>query len=91
VGHDFDLSEVASGVFGLMLMPAMLLRPEGLLAPGAASRYDTIRGPPPGPPIRRQACRGRPAYWTVTVVRIQGCSMHWKRRVPLVLVSIVSG
>jgi branched-chain amino acid transport system permease protein len=31
VGLDFDLSEVSSGIYGLLLVTIMLLRPEGLL------------------------------------------------------------
>jgi branched-chain amino acid transport system permease protein len=31
VGLDFDLSAVASGIYGFLLMAVMLLRPEGLL------------------------------------------------------------
>jgi branched-chain amino acid transport system permease protein len=31
VGLDFDLSQVASGVYGLLLVMVMLLRPQGLL------------------------------------------------------------
>jgi branched-chain amino acid transport system permease protein len=31
LGLDFDLSAVASGIYGLLLMLVMLLRPEGLL------------------------------------------------------------
>jgi branched-chain amino acid transport system permease protein len=42
VGLDFDLSAVASGVFGLLLMLVMLLRPEGLL-PEQARRRDPTR------------------------------------------------
>ena len=35
VGLDFDLSQVASGVYGLLLVLVMLLRPQGLFPPGA--------------------------------------------------------
>jgi branched-chain amino acid transport system permease protein len=41
VGLDFDLSAVASGVFGLMLMLVMLLRPDGLLPARARHRGPT--------------------------------------------------
>jgi len=41
VGLDFDLSAVASGVFGLMLMLVMLLRPEGLVPERARGRDPT--------------------------------------------------
>jgi ABC-type branched-subunit amino acid transport system permease subunit len=36
VGLDFDLSSIASGIYGLLLVLAMLLRPAGLLPPAAA-------------------------------------------------------
>jgi branched-chain amino acid transport system permease protein len=38
VGLDFDLSSVASGIYGLLLVLAMLLRPEGLLPERGVSR-----------------------------------------------------
>jgi branched-chain amino acid transport system permease protein len=41
VGLDFDLSQVSSGIYGLLLVLVMLLRPEGLLperAPGGSQR-----------------------------------------------------
>jgi len=41
VGLDFHLSAVASGVFGLMLMLVMLLRPEGLVPERARRRAPT--------------------------------------------------
>ena len=31
VGLDFDLSQIASGIYGFLLVIVMLLRPEGLL------------------------------------------------------------
>ena len=37
VGLDFDLSAIASGIYGFLLMIVMLLRPEGLLP---ERRYD---------------------------------------------------
>jgi branched-chain amino acid transport system permease protein len=33
VGLNFDLSEVSAGIYGLLLVLVMLLRPEGLLPP----------------------------------------------------------
>jgi branched-chain amino acid transport system permease protein len=38
VGLDFDLSSVASGIYGLLLVLVMLLRPEGLLPERGVSR-----------------------------------------------------
>jgi branched-chain amino acid transport system permease protein len=38
VGLDFDLSSVASGIYGLLLVLVMLLRPEGLLPERGLSR-----------------------------------------------------
>jgi branched-chain amino acid transport system permease protein len=40
VGLDFDLSEIAPGIYGFLLVIVMLLRPQGLL-PDA-----TLRGQP---------------------------------------------
>jgi branched-chain amino acid transport system permease protein len=31
IGLDFNLSEIASGIYGLLLVLIMLLRPEGLI------------------------------------------------------------
>jgi branched-chain amino acid transport system permease protein len=31
VGLDFDLSQIASGIYGFMIVVVMLLRPQGLL------------------------------------------------------------
>ena len=39
LGLDFDLSQIASGIYGLLLVVMMLLRPQGLL-PGADSAKD---------------------------------------------------
>jgi branched-chain amino acid transport system permease protein len=44
VGLDFDLSEIASGIYGFLLVIIMLLRPEGLL-PERRHRM-TLRVPP---------------------------------------------
>jgi branched-chain amino acid transport system permease protein len=40
VGLDFDLSEVAAGIYGLVLVIVMLLRPEGLLPARHHSRFE---------------------------------------------------
>jgi branched-chain amino acid transport system permease protein len=40
IGLDFDLSEVASGIYGFLLVIVMLLRPAGLIP-----AYSPIRGP----------------------------------------------
>jgi branched-chain amino acid transport system permease protein len=59
VGLDFDLSSVASGVYGFLLVLVMLLRPEGLLperpAVARAPRPAPSRAParPPRAPRRR--------------------------------------
>ena len=34
LGLDFDLSEIASGIYGFLLVIMMLLRPEGQAPPG---------------------------------------------------------
>jgi branched-chain amino acid transport system permease protein len=41
VGLDFDLSAIASGVYGFLLVTIVLLRPEGLIAPAIRSRSRT--------------------------------------------------
>jgi branched-chain amino acid transport system permease protein len=48
VGLDFDLSAIASGIYGFLLVVVMLLRPEGLLPEGrhrVALRLSAARRP----------------------------------------------
>jgi branched-chain amino acid transport system permease protein len=44
VGLDFDLSAVASGIYGFLLVTIVLLRPEGLIGPAIRSRSRTAAG-----------------------------------------------
>ena len=57
VGLDFDLSSVASGVYGLLLVLVMLLRPEGLVPERRPASRAPAR-PPRAPPRRSPRARG---------------------------------
>jgi branched-chain amino acid transport system permease protein len=56
VGLDFDLSSVASGVYGLVLVLVMLLRPEGLVPQRRRARGPAR--PRPAPPRRTPRGQG---------------------------------
>jgi branched-chain amino acid transport system permease protein len=56
VGLDFDLSSVASGVYGLLLVLVMLLRPEGLVPERRPASRAPAR-PPRAPPRRTPRAR----------------------------------
>jgi branched-chain amino acid transport system permease protein len=63
VGLDFDLSEIAPGIYGFLIVIIMLVRPEGLLPRAVGSRPAEAHSPlPPAtplPPSPRSAARPR--------------------------------